>query len=250
MVGVPTNVIRMLDLPPPADASVRAVAVAGAPMPPEIAERWETSTGIPISSFYGSMDAGQLAVASPSDPQAFRWTTVGRPHERAEWKIEEGPSADPAGRRIGEICMRGDLVQDRYWGEDNGPYSEDGWAHMGDLGFVDEAGFLHVVGRVKDIIIRGGSNINPYEVESMLRTHPDVLDACVVGRPHPELGEVPVAFVVARPKVTKEDVDRFLDQQGLAHYKWPVAVHRVDELPLSGPGKVNRKALREHALAL
>ena len=70
--------------------------------------------------------------------------------------------------------MRGDLVQDRYWGEDNGPYSEDGWAHMGDLGFVDEAGFLHVVGRVKDIIIRGGSNINPYEVESMLRAHPDV----------------------------------------------------------------------------
>ena len=250
MVGVPTNVIRMLNHPPPAAPSLRAVAVAGAPLPPEIAERWETSTGIPISSFYGSMDAGQLAVASPSDPQAFRWTTVGRPHDRAEWKIEEGPAADPAGRRIGEVCMRGDLVQDRYWGEDNGPYSEDGWAHMGDLGFVDEAGFLHVVGRVKDIIIRGGSNINPYEVESMLRTHPDVLDACVVGRPHPELGEVPVAFVVARPKVTKEDVDRFLDQQGLAHYKWPVAVHRVDELPLSGPGKVNRKALREHALAL
>ncbi len=250
MVGVPTNVIRMLDLPPPADASVRAVAVAGAPMPPEIAERWETSTGIPVSSFYGSMDAGQLAVASPSDPQARRWTTVGRPHDRAEWKIEEGPAADPAGRRIGEICMRGDLVQDRYWGEDKGPYSEDGWAHMGDLGFVDEAGFLHVVGRVKDIIIRGGSNINPYEVESMLRSHPDVLDACVVGRPHPELGEVPLAFLVARAKVTKEDVDRFLDQQGLAHYKWPVAVHRVDELPLSGPGKVNRKALREHALAL
>jgi len=250
MVGVPTNVIRMLNHPPPAAPSLRAVAVAGAPLPPEIAERWESSTRIPISSFYGSMDAGQLAVASPSDPQELRWTTVGRPHDRAEWKIEEGPAADPAGRRIGEVCMRGDLVQDRYWGEDNGPYSEDGWAHMGDLGFVDEAGFLHVVGRVKDIIIRGGSNINPYEVESILRAHPDVLDACVVGRPHPELGEVPVAFVVARPNVTKEDVDRFLDQQGLAHYKWPVAVHRVDELPLSGPGKVNRKALREHALAL
>jgi len=250
IVGVPTNVIRMLNHPLPAAVSLRAVAVAGAPLPPEIAERWETSTGIPISSFYGSMDAGQLAVASPSDPQAARWTTVGRPHDRAEWQIDQGLAADTVGRGIGEICMRGDLVQDRYWGEESGPYSADGWAHMGDLGFVDESGFLHVVGRVKDIIIRGGSNINPYEVESMLRAHPDVLDACVVGRPHPELGEVPVAFVVARPKVTKEDVDRFLDQQGLAHYKWPVAVHRVDELPLSGPGKVNRKALREHALAL
>ena len=159
LVGVPTNVIRMLNHPI-ALPTVRAVAVAGAPLPPEIAERWETSTGIPISSFYGSMDAGQLAVASPSDPQDKRWTTVGRPHDRAEWKIEDG-----------EICMRGDLVQDRYWGEPTGPYAEDGWAHMGDLGFVDDDGFLHVVGRVKDIIIRGGSNINPYEVESILRMH-------------------------------------------------------------------------------
>jgi acyl-CoA synthetase (AMP-forming)/AMP-acid ligase II len=242
MVGVPTNVIRMLNsdqLEAAPRAAVRAVAVAGAPLPPEIAERWETSTGIPISSFYGSMDAGQLAVGSPSDPQGLRWTTVGRPHDVAEWKIENG-----------EICMRGDLVQDRYWGEDAGPYSDDGWAHMGDLGFVDDDGFLHVVGRVKDIIIRGGSNINPYEVESMLRAHPDVIDACVVGRPHPELGEVPVAFVVAGSDVTKDSLDRFLEQEGLAHYKWPVAVHRVDELPLSGPGKVNRKALREHALTV
>jgi len=239
MVGVPTNVIRMLNHSFPAATSLRAVAVAGAPLPPEIARRWETSTGTPISSFYGSMDAGQLAVASPSDPQAARWTTVGRPHDRAEWKIDQG-----------EICMRGDLVQDRYWGEESGPYSPDGWAHMGDLGFVDEAGFLHVVGRVKDIIIRGGSNINPYEVESMLRLHPDVIDACIVGRPHPELGEVPVAFVVARSDITKEIVDRLMQEQGLAHYKWPVTVHRVEELPLSGPGKVNRKALREHALAL
>ena len=233
MVGVPTNVIRMLNhevsLP-----SVRAVAVAGAPLPPEIAERWETSTGIPISSFYGSMDAGQLAVACPSDPPRKRWTTVGRPHDRAEWKIDDG-----------EICMRGDLVQERYWGEDFGPYSEDGWAHMGDLGFVDEDGFLHVVGRVKDIIIRGGSNINPYEVESMLRAHPAVLDACVVGRAHADLGEVPVAFIVGQ--AGKEELDRFLEEQGLAHYKWPEAVYSVDELPLSGPGKVNRKSLREMA---
>jgi acyl-CoA synthetase (AMP-forming)/AMP-acid ligase II len=234
LVGVPTNVIRMLnhqiDLP-----TVRAVAVAGAPLPPEIAERWETTTGIPISSFYGSMDAGQLAVASPNDPQAKRWTTVGRPHDAAEWKITEQ----------GEICMRGDLVQQRYWGEDFGPFGEDGWAHMGDLGFVDDDGFLHVAGRVKDVIIRGGTNINPYEVESMLRAHPSIADACVVGRAHAELGEVPVAFIVG--DVDKPELDRFLEQRGLARYKWPEEVVIVDELPLSGPGKVNRKALREMA---
>lgn len=236
LVGVPTNVIRMLnhpiDLP-----DVRAVAVAGAPLPPEIAERWETQTGIPISSFYGSMDAGQLAVASPSDPQIKRWTSVGRPHDGAEWQIVDG-----------EICMRGDLVQQRYWGESFGPFAADGWAHMGDLGFVDEDGYLHVAGRVKDIIIRGGTNINPYEVESMLRMHEGVRDACVVGRPDPELGEVPIAFVVG--DVDKAKLDVFLEERGLAHYKWPVAVHRVDELPLTGPGKVNRKTLREYARAL
>lgn len=237
MVGVPTNVIRMLNQPLPRLTSLRAVAVAGAPLPPEIAERWETSTGIPISSFYGSMDAGQLAVASPSDPQRARWTTVGRPHDRAEWTIIDG-----------EIAMRGDLVQDRYWGENLGPYAADGWAHMGDLGFVDESGFLHVVGRLKDIIIRGGTNINPYEVESMLRTHPAVRDACVVGRPHAELGEVPVAFIVGT--ADKEELDTFLEERGLAHYKWPEAVVSLDELPLSGPGKVNRNALREHAREL
>ncbi len=241
MVGVPTNVIRMLNHPSPAATSLRAVAVAGAPLPPEIAERWETTTGVPISSFYGSMDAGQLAVASPSDPQALRWTTVGRPHDRAEWQIVEG-----------EICMRGDLVQNRYWGETAGPYSSDGWAHMGDLGFVDESGYLHVVGRVKDIIIRGGTNINPYEVESMLRGHPRIVDACVVARPDAELGELPVAFLVTRDgfEPSRQELDAFFEEQGLARYKWPAEVRRLDELPLAGPGKVNRKALREDARAM
>jgi len=237
LVGVPTNVIRMLNNPLRISPSLRAVAVAGAPLPAEVAERWETSTGVPISSFYGSMDAGQLAVASPSDPQAVRWNTVGHPHDRAEWQILDG-----------EICMRGDLVQDRYWGEEFGPLAADGWAHMGDLGFVDDAGYLHVVGRVKDIIIRGGTNINPYEVESVMRAHPAVVDVCVVGRPDPELGEVPVAFVVGN--LIQGELDRFLQERGLARYKWPEAVHRLAELPLSGPGKVNRKMLSEHARAL
>ncbi|HKW70216.1 MAG TPA: class I adenylate-forming enzyme family protein [Candidatus Dormibacteraeota bacterium] len=236
MVGVPTNVIRMLNHPVSLP-NVRAVAVAGAPMPPEIAERWELTTGIPVAGFYGSMDAGQLAVASPSDPQDKRWTTVGRPHDRADWQIVNG-----------EICMRGDLVQNRYWGEGSGPYSDDGWVHMGDIGFVDESGYLHVTGRTKDIIIRGGTNINPYEVESILRSHPGVRDACVVGRPDAELGEVPVAFVVG--DLTQEELDRFLHERGLARYKWPETIFRLDELPLSGPGKVNRQALREHAGAL
>src|SRR5438093_12682774 len=211
LVGVPTNVIRMLhhsiSLP-----DARAVAVAGAPLPPEIAERWETTTGIPISSFYGSMDAGQLAVATPADPQDKRWTTVGRPHDIAEWKILDPAGGPVATGQVGGVCLRGGLVQQRYWGEDFGPFAADGWAHMGDLGFVDGDGYLYVVGRVKDIIIRGGANINPYEVESVLRLHPSVRDACVVGRAHPELGEVPVAFIVG--DAGKDELDAFLGRGG------------------------------------
>jgi acyl-CoA synthetase (AMP-forming)/AMP-acid ligase II len=123
---------------------------------------------------------------------------------------------------------------------------------MGDLGFVDESGYLHVVGRVKDIIIRGGTNINPYEVESMLRGHPRIVDACVVARPDAELGELPVAFLVTKDGFvpSREELDAFLEAQGLARYKWPADVRLLNELPLSGPGKVNRKALREDARAV
>jgi acyl-CoA synthetase (AMP-forming)/AMP-acid ligase II len=82
----------------------------------------------------------------------------------------------------------------------------------------------------------------------MLRSHPGVVDVCVVARPDPELGEVPIAFVVGSAE--KAEIDALLEDRGLAHYKWPVAVYAIDELPLSGPGKVNRKALREHARAM
>src|SRR5215831_10062024 len=137
LVGVPTNVIRMLDSPSLATADLaaaRCTAVAGAPMPPEVARAWEERTGSRICLFYGTMDAGQLAVGSPSDPIEKRWTTVGRVHDCAEAMITPD----------GEICMRGPTVQDRYWGEERGPYAEDGWAHTGDLGFIDEDGYLHV----------------------------------------------------------------------------------------------------------
>ncbi|MEP7105743.1 MAG: class I adenylate-forming enzyme family protein [Chloroflexota bacterium] len=240
VVGVPTNVIRMLDSPVLAGTDLdaaRCTAVAGAPMPPAAAQAWEARTGSRVVSFYGTMDAGQLAVGSPDDPTAKRWHTVGRPHEGVEWMI----SAE------GEICMRGPVVQRRYWGEASGPLSEDGWAHLGDLGLVDEDGYLHVVGRLKDIVIRGGTNINPYEVEDHLRAHPGVRDACVVGRPDPDLGERAVAFIVG--SITLDELRRHLESRGVAKYKWPEGLELVAELPLKGPGKVDRKLLKEMASA-
>ncbi|MDQ6918987.1 MAG: acyl--CoA ligase [Candidatus Dormibacteraeota bacterium] len=240
LVGVPTNVIRLLDSPLLERAELsnaRVTAVAGAPMPPDVAAAWEDRTGSRVCIFYGSMDAGQLSVGSPSDPREKRHQTVGRPHDCCEVMITGE----------GEICMRGDTVQERYWGEAAGPYSDDGWVHMGDLGQLDEDGYLQVLGRKKDLIIRGGTNINPHEVEQALRRHPAIADACVVGRPDRELGERAVAFLVAQDPRMPPDLElvkTFLAGEGMARYKWPEEVRAIAEIPLSGPGKVDRRTLQ------
>jgi acyl-CoA synthetase (AMP-forming)/AMP-acid ligase II len=250
--GVPTIIARLLHSPA-LDAielgHLRATISAGAPLSPAVAQAWEERTGSPTCSFYGAMDLGQLAVPSPDDPQEKRWTTVGRPHDRAEVLIcDLHGAAVPAGTE-GEICMRGPLVQERYWGEDAGPFAADGWAHFGDLGFIDADGFLHVTGRVKDIIIRGGSNINPFEVESVLRSSSWVSDACVVGRPDSDLGERAAAFVVpaAGAEPTLDDLRAHLEAEGLSRYKWPESLHLLEALPVRSTGKVDRPALRRRA---
>jgi acyl-CoA synthetase (AMP-forming)/AMP-acid ligase II len=250
--GVPTMIARMLRCPALADTDLsrlRATICAGAPLPESVAREWEERTGTPICSFYGAMDVGQLAVPSPEDPPEKRWTTVGRPHDRAELLI-----CDPEGNAVppgeeGEICMRGPLVQPCYWREDATPYSDDGWAHFGDLGRLDAEGYLHVTGRVKDTIIRGGSNINPYEVEDVLRGSALVEDVCVVGRPDQDLGERACAFVVPAPgaEPALEDLIAHLDEAGVARYKWPESLELLDALPMGGTGKVDRKSLQVRA---
>jgi acyl-CoA synthetase (AMP-forming)/AMP-acid ligase II len=250
--GVPTMIARMLHCPALAStdlSQLRATISAGAPLPETVAREWEQRLGSPICSFYGAMDVGQLAVPSPNDPAEKRWTTVGRPHDRAELLI-----CDPDGNAVepgeeGEICMRGPLVQPQYWDEDETPYADDGWAHFGDLGRLDADGYLRVTGRVKDTIIRGGSNINPFEVEDVLRASDAVADACVVGTADEDLGERAVAFVVpaAGREPTLEELTSHLEEAGLARYKWPERLQLVDDLPVGGTGKVDRKALRERA---
>jgi acyl-CoA synthetase (AMP-forming)/AMP-acid ligase II len=248
--GVPTMISRMLHAPTLSRtdlSAVRATISAGAALPPAVAQAWEELTGSRSCSYYGAMDAGQLAVPSPDDPPEKRWMTVGRPHDRAEVLICDGDGAPVPPGAEGEICMRGALVQHRYWGHQHGPYAEDGWAHLGDLGFVDDEGFLHVTGRLKDTIIRGGTNINPFEVEEVLRGLRAVRDVCVVGRPDSDLGERAAAFVVAAPgaALTLADIAAHLEQEGLARYKCPESLHLVDALPVGTTGKIDRHALRE-----
>jgi acyl-CoA synthetase (AMP-forming)/AMP-acid ligase II len=250
LAGVPTMIGRLLRSPRLVHTrldALRGVLSAGAPLAPTLAAAWEQATGSRICSFYGAMDIGQLAVPSLEDPPQKRWTTVGRPHEVAEYLVcDRAGRAVPAGE-VGEICMRGPLVQQRYWGEDTGPFAEDGWAHFGDLGFVDAEGYLHITGRHKDIIIRGGNNINPQEVEEVIRRYQGIKDACIVGRPDDELGERAVAFVVCADgaHVQLSSLQRFLEHEGLTRFKWPEEVIAVEEIPLGGTGKVDRAALRE-----
>lgn len=248
LLGVPTNLTRLLAMPDldRADLSAcRVTAVAGALLPADVAEAWERRTGSRVCIFYGSVDVGQLAVASPHDTPEKRWHTVGQPHDCCEVSIRDATGQALGPEAIGEICMRGATVQQGYWGEARSAYESDGWAHLGDLGYLDRDGYLHVVGRVKDIIIRGGSNINPYEVEALLRRHPDIEDACVVGKADPDLGERAVAFIVSRDRrLSLDDLREFLAAAGLAKYKWPEFVEEIREVPLSGPGKVNRGELR------
>lgn len=250
--GVPTMLHRLL-ASPAADttslARLRLTVSAGAPLSPRLAEEWEARMGGRVASFYGAMDIGQLAVPDPEDPPTKRWTTVGRPHDAAQWQIV-GPGGEPLpDGEIGEICMRGPLVQDSYWGEDTTPFDTEGWAHFGDLGYVDADGFLHITGRLKDTIIRGGNNVNPLEVEELLRAHPAIRDACVVGRPDPELGERAVAFVVTVTDhpLTLPKLTGWLHDRGLSRYKWPEQLELVELLPLGPTGKVDRAALRERA---
>ena len=250
--GVPTMIGRLLHSPALASTDLthlRVTISAGAPLSPSVAREWEERSGSPTCSFYGAMDLGQLAVPSPDDPAEKRWTTVGRPHDRAEILIcnPDGSAVGPG--EEGEICMRGPLVQPRYWGEEETPYSDDGWAHFGDLGRLDEDGYLHVTGRVKDTIIRGGSNINPFEVEDVLRGSAAVQDVCVVGRPDEDLGERTVAFVVPAPgsEPTLDNLTAHLEEAGLARYKWPETLHLLDALPHGATGKVDRTELRERA---
>lgn len=251
--GVPTMISRVLhssvldevDL-----GSVRATAAAGAPLAPALAREWEERTGSVICGFYGAMDVGHLTVVRPSDPAQARWTSVGQPHQTAQWQI-----CDPNGNPVpqgseGEVCMRGPLVQQQYWNSTDTPFAADGWAHFGDIGYIDDGGYLHISGRVKDTIIRGGNNINPQEVESFLRNHPQIRDVAVVGHPDPDLGERAVAFVVPAPgaNLTLSDLTAVLEDAGLARYKWPESVVTIDALPLATTGKPDRAAMRASLL--
>ncbi|MCG8491588.1 MAG: AMP-binding protein [Sneathiellales bacterium] len=255
--GVPTMFVAMLqeienqsfDL-----GSLRTGIMAGAPCPIDIMERVTKKMNMKdVTICYGMTETSPVSFQSfVDDPLDKRCSTVGRVHPHLEAKIVDEDGRTVAIGEQGELCTRGYSVMKGYW-EDQERSAEsiiNGWMHTGDLAILDEDGFCSIVGRVKDMIIRGGENIYPREIEEYLFRHPQVSEAQVFGIPDEKFGEEVCAWVVAKPgeMLEPEMIRQFcLDQ--IAHYKIPKYIRIVEEIPMTITGKPQKFVMRDQMQA-
>jgi long-chain acyl-CoA synthetase len=222
------------------------VTSGGAPLPPEIEEEFcRRVPGVSIRQGYGLTETAALISTNPVGRE--RRGSVGLPVPGVEVRITGEDGRELARGEVGEICARSPGVMQGYW---NSPQAtaetlQEGWLHTGDVGRQDEDGYLYIVDRKKDLIIRGGFNVYPRDVEDALVEHPAVQLAAVVGRPHPRTGEEVVAFVSLLPgaEAGGEEIVEWARGR-IGGYKYPREVHVVEQIPLTPVGKVDRKALR------
>jgi malonyl-CoA/methylmalonyl-CoA synthetase len=234
--GVPTMWHRLAEHPRAGVLRRLRLCVSGsAPLAAELHERLEARAGVRVLERYGMTETGMLA-SNPLDGER-RPGAVGFPLPGVELRLAAS----------GEIEVRGPNVFAGYLERPEAnaaAFTPDGWFRTGDLGALDADGYLRIVGRAKELIISGGYNVHPREVEEVLRTHPDVEDAAVVGTPSPEWGELVTAYLVSRRELTLDEV-RAHCASLLAPYKHPRRVHRVGELPKNALGKLQRQRLRD-----
>jgi long-chain acyl-CoA synthetase len=214
-------------------SDLRFVASGAAPLAlTAIEEFMRRVPGVQIREGYGLTETSALVSTNP--PGRCRHGTVGPPVSGTDVRIVDG-----------EVCVRSELVMAGYWNTPDltAGTIRDGWLYTGDMGRVDEDGYLTIVDRKKDLIIRGGFNVFPRDVEEALLEHPKVDTACVLGRPDSLYGEEVVAFVTLAAPVSEEELVAF-GRERLGGYKYPREVHVLDALPLTPVGKADRKALR------
>ncbi|MDR7555407.1 MAG: o-succinylbenzoate--CoA ligase [Armatimonadota bacterium] len=244
---VATMLQRMLDARAhrPFPPSLRCVLLGGGPAADALLERC-AALGVPVAPTYGLTEAASQVATLPPDEFARKRRAAGRPLFPVEVRIDAPPGA------VGEILVRGPTVMVGYWNrpEETAHALRDGWLHTGDLGYLDADGDLVVVDRRDDLIVTGGENVYPSEVEAVLRAHPAVADAGVFGVPDPEWGQVVAAAVVARPgaQVDVAALQAFCAAR-LARFKVPRRIWVVDDLPRSTGGKLVRRALPAQVLA-
>jgi long-chain acyl-CoA synthetase len=243
LLGVPTMCIALCEaarsaseLPP-----IRIAHVGGAAVPVEVGRAFESTFGADLYEGYGLTEMSGIATTYV-DGQPRKPGSVGKPLGSTKVQI-----ADADERGVGEVRFRGPSVVAGYWDDPEATaetISPDGWLATGDVGYLDDEGYLFLVDRKHELVIRGGYNVYPREVEEVLYAHPDVLEAAVVGVPHETLGEEVAALIVARPDagLTVEGVQRWA-QERVAAYKYPRIVVFVDELPKTPTGKILKRAI-------
>ncbi len=254
LLGVPTMFIAELEHPRFGSfdlSSLRTGIMAGAPCPIAVMRKVVEQMHMrEITICYGMTETSPVSFQSNTDdPLERRVSTVGRIHPHVEVKV-----IDTEGRTVprgvgGELCTRGYSVMRGYWDEPQRTaesIDREGWMHTGDLAVLDEEGYCNIVGRVKDMIIRGGENVYPREIEEFLFKHPAILDVAVVGVPDPRFGEAVCAVVRLREgmQATEADVQAWCQGQ-IAHYKVPRYVRFVDEFPMTVTGKVQKFLIRD-----
>ncbi|MDF1721792.1 MAG: AMP-binding protein [Minwuia sp.] len=256
--GVPTMFHAMVEDPEFSRfdlSSLRTGIMSGAPCPVSLMERViRDMNADEITIAYGMTETAPVSFqTSVRDPVSRRVGTVGRVQPHAEVKI-----VDEIGRTVsidaeGEICTRGYLVMDGYWDDPERTaeaIDAKGWMHTGDLGRFDDQGYANIIGRVKDMVIRGGENIYPAEIEEFLRRHPDIADVQVFGIPDPKYGEELCAWIVPRSgaRIDLQDVRDFCANQ-IAHFKVPRHVRSVPEFPMTVTGKARKVEMRTTMMA-
>jgi long-chain acyl-CoA synthetase len=252
MAGVPTMYVYLLHYPE-ADrfdtSSMRSWGSGAAPLPIEIVEPFEKKFGGKLMEGYGLTEASPV-VSAHRLSGVRKLGSVGQPIPGVEVAILDDDDRPVATGEAGEVCVRGPNVMLGYYRmpEETARTLRHGWLHTGDVGRLDADGFLYIVERKKDLIIRGGFNIYPREVEEVLYAHPDVAEAAVVGMPDALMGEDVLAFVALKSDgaVSEEALIAFC-QDRLARYKCPKRVRFVPALPKSPIGKILRKTLRAQA---
>ncbi|MCK0439067.1 AMP-binding protein [Gordonia alkaliphila] len=237
------------DIPAGATDSLRFAVCGAAPISRELLEKVEASFGIPIVEGYGLTEGTCASACNPIDG-VRKLGTVGPAMPGQQIRIVGATGEDvPTGER-GEVLIGGPAVMRGYLNrpEATAETIVDGWLHTGDVGTFDEDGYLRIVDRIKDMIIRGGENIYPKEIEAALSAEPRVLECAVIGAPDPFFGEVPVAYVVTYPNadVTAEALAAFVEDR-LAKVKRPARIHIVEQLPRNPVGKIDKPALRRRS---
>jgi long-chain acyl-CoA synthetase len=233
-------------------SALRYCLSGGAPCPEELHREWLARTGCPLLEGWG-MSEGAPFCLNPWDGKR-KVLTVGHPVPETEVQVvdvETGTRILPLGER-GEVRVRGPQLMLGYRNrpEETASALREGWMYTGDIGIVDDEGFLSLVDRKKDMVIVGGFNVYPREVDEVLFSHPKIREAATVGKPDPRLGEVLVAFVVrqAGEELTEQEFFEYCKQE-MVKYKRPVEVYFVDALPKTGTNKINRPALRDRLRA-